>query len=72
MKNDLSSYSLVHWAYHEADEVLLIYSNSFSVLPIIISRKDFDRAFGNIVSLNLLQLLQDYSYRFVGSFYCNV
>lgn len=68
----LQSYTLCHWSYYSSEEVLLLYSNSYSIITVCIHKSDFDRAFGNLVSLNFLQLITSYSYRFLNSSYVTV
>lgn len=68
----LQSYTLCHWAYYSSGEVLLLYSNSYSIITVFIHKSDFDRAFGNLVSLNFLQLITSYSYRFSDTSYIPV
>lgn len=63
---------LVKWCYLNDFEVLLLYNRSSYITPVVILKKDFDRAFGTIISIDYDTLTSEYPYRFLNSGYLNL
>ena len=56
---------LKSWGYLHSEEVLLVFEESGLVYPFVISKDDFNRAFGCLCSVSLADFKRDFEYRFL-------